>query len=105
MLASFVIFFIGALSVLLFLIWKVPVLVKLPEEKEEKKDFISSAKEKLEEGVKKEVNERFQNLLQKFLSDLRRITIKVEKTVTRWLYLLRRKRKKREKEEKKENEE
>ncbi len=93
MLISFVIFCISFLSIILFIIWKVPVLAKLPEE-DTSKDFILVAKEKIEEGVKKEVKERFEDALQKVLSGIRKILIRIEKITTKSLYTLRRKRRK-----------
>ena len=95
MIISLIIFITSAIGILLFLIWKVPLLAKISSEKNPSSDFILNAKEKLEEGVKKEIKERFEELLHVILSNLRRFLVRVERITTKWLYTLRRKRKKR----------
>ncbi len=95
MVVSLIIFCISLLGILFFLIWKAPLLAKISSEKDSSNDFILNAKEKLEEGVRKEIKERFEELLQMILSNLRRFLVRVERITTKWLYTLRRKRKKR----------
>ncbi len=97
MIVSFIVFCTGLLGIFLFLAWKAPVLTELSEKEDGKNDFILAAKEKLEEGVEKEVKERFEVFLQRFLSCLRRFLGKIEQLTTKWLYTLRRKRKEKDK--------
>ncbi len=82
--------------IFVFLTSKAPLVAGLSEESNNENAFIIQAKEKIEEGVKKEVKERFEELLQRILSVVRRSLIKVEQTTTKWLFILRRKRKNRE---------
>ncbi len=98
MLISLIVFCVGLLGVSVFLVWKAPLLAEISTQREPEKDYILSAKEKIEEGVKKEVKGRIEELLQIVLSGLRRFLLRVERITTKWLYTLRRNRKKREEE-------
>jgi Na+-transporting methylmalonyl-CoA/oxaloacetate decarboxylase gamma subunit len=89
-------FLLGVLMIFVFLLLKAPLVAGLSEETNSENDFIIQTKEKIEEGVKKEVKERFEELLQRILSVVRRFLIKVEQTTTKWLFTLKRKRKNRE---------
>jgi Na+-transporting methylmalonyl-CoA/oxaloacetate decarboxylase gamma subunit len=96
MIISFSLFLLGVLIIFVFLALKAPLVAGLSEETNSENDFIIQTKEKIEEGVKKEVKERFEELLQRILSAVRRFLIKVEQTTTKWLFILKRKRKNRE---------
>lgn len=98
MIFVFVILFLSFVGVSVFLLWKIPVLVKLEEE--EKKDFVAIAKEKIDENIKKELKEIFNEMLQNFLTRTRRLLIKVEQWVTKYLYKIKRKNKENEEENK-----
>ncbi len=96
MVFGLIVFCLSVLGLFLFLTWKAPLVADLSEKENDKGDFILSAKEKLEEGIKKEVEEKFENFLQRVLSVIRKGIIKVEALTTKWLYTLKRKRKKKE---------
>ena len=96
MIVSLIIFLIGLLSLFLFLTWKAPLVASISAIEDPTNDFIIVAKEKIEEGVKKEVKERFEEILQRILSSVRRFLIKVEQITTKWLFILKRKRKNKE---------
>ncbi len=96
MIVFLVIFCLSLLGTFLFLTWKAPALVDFSEKDVDDKDFIVAAKEKLEESVKKEIRERFEEALGRMLSSLRKVIVKVERVTTKWLYTLKRKRKKRD---------
>ncbi len=93
MLIAFSLFFLGILVITGFVIYKVPLLKELSEEPI-KEDSSFHTKEKIEEKVKKEVKEIFEDFLQLILQSTRKIIIKIERVTTKWLYLLKRKRKK-----------
>ncbi len=98
MLISLIVFFISLLGISVFLIWKAPLLAETFVHEEPEKDYILNAKEKIEEGVKKEIKGRAEELLQVILSKLRRFLVRVERTTTKWIYVLKRNKKKREEE-------
>lgn len=93
MLIAFSLFFLGVIMIAGFVIYKVPLLKELSEEPI-KDDNSFLAKEKIEEKVKKEVKEIFEDFLHLILQTTRKIIIKIERITTKWLYLLKRKRKK-----------
>ncbi len=96
MIIVFIIFCLSFLAIVALLILKVPLLVDFPEKRDDSKDFIIAAKERIEEGVRKEVKERIEELLHSILSILRKVILKVEHVTTKWLYSLKNKRRKRE---------
>ncbi len=96
MIISLLIFLTGLLSVFLFLTWKAPLVASLSDIKDPSNDFIIATKEKIEEGVKKEIKEKFEEMLKRILSSVRRFLIKVEQITTKWLFILKRKGKNKE---------
>jgi len=96
MLIPLILFFVSFFGIVFFLIWKVPLLVNLSQENNTQPDFIVTAKEKLEDGVKKEIKGKFEEFLQMVLSNLRRSIVKVDRITTKWLYTLKRRRKRKE---------
>ncbi len=96
MIIAFIIFCLSFLGLVVFLIGKAPVLAGFSEQKDDSNDFIIAAKEKIEEGVKKEIRERVEEILHSTLSILRKIILRFEHITTKWLYALKRKRRKRE---------
>jgi predicted PurR-regulated permease PerM len=96
MIVSILIFLFAFLSVVFFLMWKAPLVASLSSVDDPANDFIINTKEKIEESVKKEVKERFEEILKRILSSLRRFLIKIEQITTRWLFVLKRKGKNKE---------
>ena len=88
-------FGVSVIAISILLIRRVPDIVDLSEE-DPIGDIINTAKEKIEEGVEKEIKERFECFLQVILSHLRRFFSRVEKAITRWLYILKRKKRKKD---------
>ncbi len=97
MVVPFILSFIGFIGIATFIILKVPEIVELSEEKIRPNN---KERERLEEKVKKEVKEIFEDFLQLILQNIRKIIVKIEGATTKWLYAL--KRKKRQKKDKKE---
>jgi Na+-transporting methylmalonyl-CoA/oxaloacetate decarboxylase gamma subunit len=96
MIISLIIFLFGLLFVFLFLTWKAPLVASLSDVEDSSNDFIIATKEKIEEGIKKEVKEKFEEMLKRILSSVRRFLIKIEQITTRWLFVLKRKGKNKE---------
>jgi hypothetical protein len=90
MIFVFITFILSAVGVIIFLLWKIPFLNCISEE-ECGKDFVTIAKEKIDENIKKEVKERLESFLQRFLAQTRRILIAAEQHTTKWLYKIKRK--------------
>jgi len=85
------------LGIFVFLILKMPILAEIQETKKlSGTDY--PIKTKIEEGVRREIKERFEDFLHRVLSGLRKIILKIEKTVADWLSMLK---KKKEKDDKK----
>jgi len=89
-------FGVSIIAIFFIIIRRVPDIANLPEEDDYSKDIICTAKEKIEEGVEKEVKQRFEDMLQITLSYLRRFFSRIERTTTKWLYTLKRRRKNKE---------
>ncbi len=97
MIVPLTVFILSSLGLFTFLILKVPFIIELDEKKGEKKETIVSAtKEKIEQRVIKDTKETFESFLQRFLSGARRILLKGESIVTKWICLLRKRRKKKD---------
>ncbi len=96
MIFTTIIFFLGCLGIFFFLTWKAPLLVELSEKKDNSKDFVVVAKEKIEEGVRREIKENVEEILQRILCSVRRFLIKVEQGTTKWLFILKKKRRKKD---------
>ncbi len=90
MLISFIVFGCSFLAIFVFLLLKVPDLVKV-RETNGVADASYSIKTKIEEGVRKEIKERFENFLHRTLSVLRKIILRIEKTMSGWLHALKKK--------------
>ncbi len=96
MIISLIIFCLSLLGIFLFLTWKAPALADFSEKDiDDDKDFIVTAKEKLEESVRNEVREGFEEALGRILSSLRKVIVKVERVTTKWLYTLKRRKRER----------
>ncbi len=93
MLIAFILFFIGALGIAVFVIYKLPLLKDLSDEIPEEDNSVNSTKEKIEDKVKKEVKEILEDFLHLILQNTRKVILKIERITTKWLYLLKRKRK------------
>ena len=96
MIFATIIFFLGCLSIFFFLTWKAPLLVGLSDKKDNTKDFVVVAREKIEEGVRREIKENIEEILQRVLSSIRRFLIKVEQGTTKWIFILKRKRRRKD---------
>lgn len=96
MILSLFIFLFSFLAVVFFLLWKAPLVESLSNTDDPSNDFILATKEKIEESVKKEVKDRFEEVLKRILSSLRRFLIKIEQITTKWLFILKRKGKNKE---------
>ncbi len=90
---ALIIFLIGVLCVLIFLIWKAPLVADLSEEKERTDSFFVTVKERIV-LIAKDFKARCESLLQSFLAIIRRVLIKVEQITTKWLCSLKKRKKK-----------
>jgi len=95
MLVSFIVFCLCFFAIIIILIAKVPSLSSVNITEGNEKDFISNAKEKIEDSVKREIKEKVEDLLQNILSATRKIILKIEQLTTKMLYRLKRNKKKR----------
>jgi len=91
-------FGVSIIAISILFVRRVPDITELSEEEDSDKDIICIAREKIEEGVEKEIKERFEDFLQLILSHMRRFFVRVEKTTTKWLYVLKRRKRKKEQE-------
>ncbi len=77
------IFCIGVLGILLFMVWKAPVLAGVSESKNSKEISVI-AKDKIE-IISKEIKNRSLELLQDILKGIRKILIEIEKVTSKLL--------------------
>ncbi len=97
MIVSLTIFILSALGLFAFLVLKAPFVIELDEERRVgKNNIISTAKETIEQRVIKDTKETFESFLQRFLSGTRRVLLRGESVITKWICLLRKKRKKKD---------
>jgi hypothetical protein len=92
MITPLIVFSISIFAIYLFLVQKANVLSEIPEEDLEEKEIKEQAIETLN-NAKNDFFRRVEELLQLFLSLLRKIIMKVEQKITEWLYVLKRRKK------------
>ncbi len=89
----FTLSFLGALTVIAFIISKVPALVNLNGHATDVE--LSDPEDRLERKVKRELKNIFTDFLQAVLQIFRKFIIKTESVTTKWLYTIKRKKKER----------
>ncbi len=87
-----IVFSVSIFAIYLFLVQKAAVLSEIPEEELEVKEIKEQAIETLS-STKDDFFRRVEELLQLFLSLLRKIIMKVEQKITEWLYILKKRKK------------
>jgi hypothetical protein len=92
MITPLIVFSISIFAIYLFLVQKANVLSEIPEEDLEEKEIKEQAIETLN-NAKNDFFRRVEELLQLFLSLLRKIIMKVEQKITECLYVLKRRKK------------
>ncbi len=92
MTTALILLIVSVFSFFLLLFIKIPLLVNLPEKEAKEWKFFSIIKEKVsfwKIKLKKDLS--IHNILQKILYFMRYISLKMERTTTRWLRILKNK--------------
>jgi hypothetical protein len=92
MLTPLIVFSASIFAIYLFLVYKANILSTLPEEEIEVKEIKEVAIKTLS-STKDDLFRRVEELLQLFLSLLRKIIMKAEHKTTEWLYVLKKRKK------------
>jgi hypothetical protein len=92
MTAPLIVFFVSIFAIYLFLVKKANDLIKVSEKEIKVNNFKEQAKKTLNK-TKEDFLKRIEELLQLFLSFTRKIVLKVEQIITKWLYYLKKKKK------------
>ncbi|MEA2092678.1 MAG: hypothetical protein U9P61_01775 [Patescibacteria group bacterium] len=92
MLTSLIVFSASIFAIYLFLVQKANTLSGLPEEEIEAKEIKEVAIKTLS-SMKDNLFRRIEELLQLFLSLLRKVIMKAEHKTTKWLYVLKKRKK------------
>jgi formate dehydrogenase maturation protein FdhE len=92
MLTPLIVFSASIFAIYLFLVYKANILSTLPEEEIKAKEIKEVAMETLS-NTKDDFFRRVEELLQLFLSLLRKIIMKAEHKITEWLYILKKRKK------------
>jgi hypothetical protein len=92
MLTPLIVFSASIFAIYFFLVYKANILSTLPEEEIEVKEIKEVAIKTLS-STKDDLFRRVEELLQLFLSLLRKIIMKAEHKTTEWLYVLKKRKK------------
>jgi hypothetical protein len=92
MITPLIVFSASTIVIYLFLVQKANILSALPEEEIETKEIKEVAIKTLS-STKEDFFRRVEELLQLFLSLLRKVIMKAEHKTTKWLYILKKRKK------------